>query len=124
MEVLPGDRVVHMVPDGPARAVYPPGLRTGCVLGRWWKDASVPSARVAVVAVWVLTLLGVVVIDVTVPDAEALSWLALALPLAIVAGIIAQLAAAEQRGFVVRLAATASGSFVLVVLGAIVALAV
>ncbi len=83
-----------------------------------------PSARVAVVAVWVLTLIGVVVIDVAVPDAQALSWLALALPLAIVAGIIGQLAAAEQLGFVVRLAATASGSFVLVVLGAIVALAV
>lgn len=83
-----------------------------------------PSARIAVVAVWVLTLIGVVVIDVTVPDAQALSWLALALPLAIVAGIVGQLAAAEQRGFVVRLAATASGSFVLVVLGAIVALAV
>jgi hypothetical protein len=84
----------------------------------------VPPARVAVVAVWVLTLLGVVLIDVKVPDVEALSWLALALPLAIVAGIIGQLAVAEQRGFVVRLAATASGSFVLVVLGAVVALAV
>ena len=83
-----------------------------------------PPARVAVVAVWVLTLLGVVLIDVKVPDVEALSWLALALPLAIVAGIIGQLAVAEQRGFVVRLAATASGSFVLVVLGAVVALAV
>jgi len=84
----------------------------------------VPSARLAVVAVWVLTLLGVVLIDVKVPDADALSWLALALPLAIVAGIVAQLAVAEQRGFVVRLAATASGSLVLVVLGAVVALAV
>ena len=67
--------------------------------------------------------IGVVLIDVVVPDAHALSWLALALPLAIVAGIIAQLAVAEQRGFVVRLAATASGSFVLVLLGAVVALA-
>jgi hypothetical protein len=84
----------------------------------------VPSARVAVVAVWLLTLVGVVLIDLTVPDAAALSWLALALPLAIVAGIIGQLAVAEQRGFVVRLAATASGSLVLVVLGAVVALAV
>lgn len=82
------------------------------------------SARIAVVAVWALTLVGVVLIDVAVPDADALSWLALALPLAIVAGIVGQLAAAEQRGFVVRLAATASGSFVLVVLGAVAALAV
>lgn len=82
------------------------------------------SARVAVVAVWVITLVGVVLIDVFVPDAHALSWLALALPLAIVAGIVGQLAVAEQRGFVVRLAATASGSFVLVLLGAAVAIAV
>ena len=82
-----------------------------------------PSARVAVVAVWVLTLIGVVLIDVFVPDARALSWLALALPLAVVAGIIGQLAVAEQRGFVVRLAATASGSFVLVLVGAVVAIA-
>jgi hypothetical protein len=84
----------------------------------------VPAARVAVVAVWVLTLVGVVLIDVFVPDVHALSWLALALPLAVVAGIVGQLAVAEQRGFVVRLAATASGSFVLVLLGAVVALAV
>ena len=83
-----------------------------------------PAARVAVVAVWVLTLIGVVLIDVLVPDPHALSWLALALPLAVVAGIVAQLAVAEQRGFVVRLAATAGGSFVLVLLGALVAAAV
>jgi hypothetical protein len=82
----------------------------------------VPAARVAVVAVWALTLVGVVLIDVAAPDAHALTWLALALPLAVVAGIIAQLAVAEQRGFVVRLAATASGSFVLVLIGALVAL--
>jgi hypothetical protein len=83
----------------------------------------VPPARLAVVAVWVLTLIGVVVVDVTAPDAQALSWLALTLPLAIVAGMVAQLAVAEQQGFVLRLAATVSGSFVLVVLGALVELA-
>ena len=82
-----------------------------------------PAARVAVVAVWVLTLIGVVLIDAVVPDPHALSWLALALPLAVVAGIVAQLAVAEQRGFVLRLAATACGSFVLVLLGALVAAA-
>jgi hypothetical protein len=81
----------------------------------------VPAARVAVVAVWLLTLIGVVLIDVFVPDPHALSWLALALPLAVVAGIVAQLAVAEQRGFVVRLAATTAGSLVLVLLGALAA---
>ena len=82
-----------------------------------------PAARVAVVAVWALTLIGVVLIDAFVPDPHALSWLALALPIAVVAGIVAQLAVAEQRGFVVRLGATATGSFVLVLAGAVVALA-
>jgi len=82
----------------------------------------VPPARLAVVAVWLLTLVGVVLIDLFVPEAQVLSWLALALPLAIVAGMVAQLAVAEQRGFVLRLAATASGSFVLVLLGALAAI--
>ena len=81
-----------------------------------------PAARVAIVAVWALTLVGVVLIDVFVPDPHALSWLALALPLAIVAGMVAQLAVAEQQGFVRRLAATTTGSFVLVLLAALVAL--
>jgi hypothetical protein len=85
---------------------------------------AVPSARVAVAAVWVLTLIGVVLIDAFAPATRALSWLALALPLAIVAGIVGQLAVAEQRGFVMRLAAAATGSFVLVLLGAVVAIAV
>lgn len=74
-------------------------------------------------AVWALTLIGVVVIDVRVPGVEALAWLALALPLAVVAGIVGQLAVADQRGFVVRLAAAATGSLVLVLVGAGVAIA-
>lgn len=86
--------------------------------------ADVPAARLAVVAVWVLTLVGVVLVDVFAPGPHVLSWLALALPLAIVAGIVAQLAVAEQRGFLTRLAATATGSFVLVLIGAAVALAI
>ena len=82
-----------------------------------------PLARLAVVAVWALTLVGVVLIDVLTPSAQTLSWLALALPLAIVAGIVAQLAAAGQRGVVGRRAGTVSGSLVLVRLGALAALA-
>ena len=83
-----------------------------------------PLSRVAVVGVWALTLIGVVVIVALVPGVDALTWLALALPLAVVAGVVGQLAVAEQRGFVVRLAATATGSLVLVLLGAAVALVV
>lgn len=82
---------------------------------------AVTSSRIAVLAVWLLTLIGVVVIDVGVPGTDALAWLALALPLAVVAGIIVLLAVAEQHGFVLRLAAVASGSFVLVAIGAGVA---
>jgi hypothetical protein len=83
-----------------------------------------PLRRLAVVGVWALTLVGVVVIVALVPGVDALTWLALALPLAVVAGVVGQLAVAEQRGFVVRLAATATGSLVLVLLGAAVALIV
>jgi hypothetical protein len=87
-----------------------------------WEDARVPASRVAVVAVWVLTLLGVVAILVLAPGVAALAWLALALPLAVVVGIVGQLAVAEQHGFVLRLSAAATGSFVLVLLGGVVAL--
>lgn len=80
-----------------------------------------PAARIAVAVVWALTLIGVVLVVVAVPDPQALSWLALVLPLAVVAGIVAQLVVAEPQGFLVRLAATAGGSLVLVVLGAAVA---
>ena len=69
-----------------------------------------PLSRVAVVGVWALTLIGVVRRSSrSCPASQALAWLALALPLAVVAGIVGQLAVAEQRGFVVRLAATATG---------------
>jgi hypothetical protein len=65
---------------------------------------AVPAARVAVVAVWLLTLIGVVLIDALVPDPHALSWLALALPLAVVAGRAARLRrpARGDHGRVVR----------------------
>ena len=78
-------------------------------------------SRLAVIGVWALTLVGVVVIVAAVPGVEALAWLALALPLAVVVGMVGQLAVAEQHGFVLRLAAAATGSFVLVLLGAAVA---
>jgi hypothetical protein len=124
MEVLPAIRCLHRTGSvAPGRFRPLPRSADGplSTRERGWEDAAVTAARIAVVAVWVLTLIGVAIIDVVVPDAHALTWLALALPLAIVAGIIGQLAVAEQRGFVLRLAATASGSFVLVLLGALVA---
>lgn len=81
-----------------------------------------PVRRIAVVVVWLLTAIGVVLVDVLVPGADAYAWLALALALSVIAGIVAQLRVAEQHGFVVRLAATAVGSFVLVSIGAFAAL--
>ena len=81
------------------------------------------ARRAAVVAVWAATLAGVAVIVALVPGAGALTWLALALGLAVVAGMVAQLVVGEQHGFVLRLAASTSGSFLLVCAGAVVALA-
>ena len=81
-----------------------------------------PLSRVAVIAVWALTLVGVVVVVAIVPGTAALTWLALTVPLAVVAGIVGQVAVGEQHGFVLRLSAAATGSFVIVLLGAAVAL--
>ncbi len=81
-----------------------------------------PARRLAVAAVWLLTAAGAVLADVLVPGTDAYAWLATTLVLAVVAGMIVQLLFAEQHGFVVRLAATSAGSFLVVSIGAIGAL--
>ena len=72
----------------------------------------------APVAVWAATLVGVVLALTLATRPDVFAWLAL------IAGMVAQLAVGEQHGFVLRLATTACGSFVLVALGGLVALAV
>lgn len=86
--------------------------------------ARLGGARAAVLAVWAATVVGVVLIVALVRGPDVLAWLALALALAVVAAFVAQLAVGEQRDFVAHLAAATTGSFVLVLLGAVAALAV
>ncbi len=74
-------------------------------------------------AVWAVTVLGVVLALTLTTRPDVFSWLALTLTLAVVAGMVAQLVVGEQHGFVLRLAITACGSFALVALGGLVALA-
>lgn len=79
---------------------------------KWW----------AVAAVWAGTLVAVVLIAAAVPEPTVWTGLTLAGALAVVVGMIVQLAVGEQDGFVQRLVATACGSFALVLLAALVRL--
>ena|SRR5947209_15496501 len=79
---------------------------------KWW----------AVAAVWLGTLIAAVLIAVGVAGPFVYAGLTLAAAVAVVVGIIAQLAVGEQYGFVERLVATCCGSFVLVLLVALVRL--
>lgn len=71
-------------------------------------------------AVWALALVFAVLIGViSTPDRYA-SWLSLALAGCVLLGLIAQLATQQKDGFVNRLAATVTGSFVILgIVGAI-----
>lgn len=75
-------------------------------------------------AVWAATLVGTVLALTLAARPDVFAWLVLTLTLSVIAGMVAQLAVGDQHGFVVRLATTACGSFVLVVLGGLVALVI
>ena len=79
---------------------------------KWW----------AVAAVWAGTLIAAIVLAATVPGAFVWAALTLAAAVAVVVGMVVQLAVGEQVGFVERLVATACGSFLLVLLVALVRL--
>jgi hypothetical protein len=79
---------------------------------KWW----------AVGAVWVGTLIAAIVLAAAVPGAFVWAALTLAAAVAVVVGMVVQLAVGEQVGFVERLVATACGSFLLVLLVALVRL--
>jgi len=81
---------------------------------KWW----------AVAAVWLGTLIAATIIALTVAGSFVWAVLTLAVAVSMVIGIVAQLAVGEQHGFVERLTATACGSFVLVLLVALVRLLV
>lgn len=68
-------------------------------------------------AVWVLALVfAALIAAVSTPDLYA-SWLSLALAGCVLLGLVAQLSTQQKNGFVNRLAATVTGSFV--ILGAV-----
>jgi hypothetical protein len=79
---------------------------------KWW----------AVAAVWLGTLVAAAVLAAAVQGPFVWAALALTAAVAVVIGMIVQLAVGEQDGFVERLVATACGSFALVLLVAIVRL--
>jgi hypothetical protein len=79
---------------------------------KWW----------AVAAVWLGTLIAAIVLAAAVPGTFVWVALALTIEVAVVVGIVVQLAVGEQVGFVERLVATACGSFLLVLLVALVRL--
>ncbi|GAB3573110.1 hypothetical protein GCM10027406_01080 [Leifsonia lichenia] len=77
-------------------------------------------------AVWLLALVFAVLIAAISPVDRYASWLSLALAACVLLGLIAQLATQQKEGFVNRLAATVTGSFVIlgifgVVLGIVAA---
>jgi hypothetical protein len=79
--------------------------------GHWW------SIWVA----WAATLAGAVALVIGVPD-RALPLLPLLLAVSIVAAFGLQLVVADRVGLVLRLTASACGSFVLVLVAALIAL--
>jgi hypothetical protein len=79
---------------------------------KWW----------AVAAVWLGTLIAAIVLAAAVSGTFVWAALALTAEVAVVVGIVVQLAVGEQVGFVERLVATACGSFLLVLLVALVRL--
>ncbi|HET6826690.1 MAG TPA: hypothetical protein VFH64_12240 [Amnibacterium sp.] len=79
---------------------------------KWW----------AVGAVWAGTLVAAIVLAAAVQGPFVWVALTLTATVAVVVGIVVQLAVGEQVGFVERLVATACGSFLLVLLVALVRL--
>ncbi len=79
---------------------------------KWW----------AVGAVWVGTLAAAILLAAAVPGSFVWAALTLTVAVAVVVGIVVQLVVGEQVGFVERLVATVCGSFLLVLLVALVRL--
>lgn len=87
-------------PMGPAAAAPPPALSRAAVV-------------VSVGVVWLIALILGVLIGVLSDLEQYASWLSLALGVCVLASFAAQLATQQKDGFVNRLAATLTGSFVI-----------
>jgi len=78
---------------------------------------------VSVGSIWVVAVVLGILIGVLSRPAGYASWLSLALAVCALLGFVAQLATQQKDGFVNRLAATLTGSFVILgVIGGILAL--
>jgi hypothetical protein len=75
---------------------------------------------VSITAVWVATVIAVVLIGVFAGESDDLGWLGVAMAASVLVAMCVQLATQERRGFVVRMAATVSGSFVILAVATLV----
>jgi hypothetical protein len=75
---------------------------------------------VSITAVWVATVIAVVLIGVFAGESDDLGWLGVAMAASVLVAMCVQLATQERRGFVVRMAATGSGSFVILAVATLV----
>jgi hypothetical protein len=69
--------------------------------------------RASIYGVWALVAVGAVVVGLLVPPADAIGWLPIVLALGMLLAFAAQLALRTVEGLVTRLAVTASGAIVL-----------
>jgi hypothetical protein len=69
--------------------------------------------RASIYGVWALVAAGAVLVGLLVPPADAIGWLAIVLGLGMLVAFTAQVALRTVDGLVTRLALTASGSIVL-----------
>ncbi len=76
----------------------------------------VSRQRVSVYAVWALVAAGAVLVGLLMPPAEAIAWLPTVLGLGMLAAFAAQVALRTVEGLVTRLAVTASGAIVVLVI--------
>jgi hypothetical protein len=73
----------------------------------------VSRQRASIYGVWVLVVAGAVLVGLLLPPADAIGWLPIVLALGMLVAFAAQLALRTVEGLVTRLAATASGAIVL-----------
>ncbi|MGN7798061.1 hypothetical protein [Leifsonia sp. 22587] len=108
------------IPETPAPHALGPAAAAGPAeppLPRW-------ASRLSIGSVWaVALLLGILIAALAHPGGYA-SWLSLALAVCALLAFVSQLATQQKDGFITRLAATLTGSFVVLGLfGAVLALA-
>ena len=88
-----------------------------CEAGPWRQHPRGYTTRVtwqllSVIPVWVASLIAAIVIAVTTPEQDWITWLAIAFGGAVVATFTVQLAIQRSEGFVVRAMASIGGSLV------------